>query len=67
MIANEKTLTLLLVSDIHNAELNLEKLKSWYTNYNTEAFDYVLCLGDVDNLMNTCGVTDIDDVPGKKR
>jgi len=45
-------ITLLLVSDIHNAIKRLEKLKNWHVDINRDQIHYVLVLGDTDNLNN---------------
>ena len=46
----EKTLKILIISDIHSAFNMLEKLKNWYFNVNEEQFHYVLIAGDFLNL-----------------
>ena len=48
----DRELTLMLVSDLHVATDKLEKLKNWYVEKNKERINYVIGLGDFDNLDN---------------
>lgn len=48
----DRELTLILVSDLHYATDKLEKLKNWYVEKNKERINYVIGLGDFDNLDN---------------
>jgi predicted phosphodiesterase len=50
IIGGDISLKLLIISDIHMAFSQLEKLKDWYFNFNQDKFDFVICPGDFENM-----------------
>jgi Icc-related predicted phosphoesterase len=50
--SHQKSLNILLVSDIHNDTKRLEKLKAWFSEKYKQRCHYVFALGDFDNINN---------------
>jgi Predicted phosphoesterases, related to the Icc protein len=50
--SQQKSLTILLVSDIHDDHKKLEKLKAWFGEKFKERCHYIFALGDFDNIKN---------------
>lgn len=48
-------LTLLIISDLHLNSKKLEKLKNWFFSSFTQKLDFLLILGDFDNISQTIG------------
>jgi len=46
----ERDIVCVLLSDLHLEHKKLEKLKGWHKDCNNDIIDYVLVMGDFDNL-----------------
>lgn len=51
----------LIISDLHMNHKKLEKLKSWYFAYDNNKIDYLLILGDFDNLKSPTPISEISE------
>lgn len=52
-ISNSSSLSFLIISDLHMNYKKLEKLKNWFCSNLSQKFDYLLILGDFDNIEQT--------------
>jgi len=51
-ISDSKSLSFLIISDLHLNHKKLEKLKNWFCSF-SQKIDYLLILGDFDNVSQT--------------
>jgi Icc-related predicted phosphoesterase len=62
----KKSLTILLVSDIHNEHKKLDKLKLWFLQKFQSKVDYIFATGDFDTINNDIKVSSSDPIQYEK-